>query len=88
MSLQCEPVPLPSLIPVRVITEAGWPVAFWEGSRRSTVLGLVRSWQGQAPAAGVSGWCVFYEVRVRDRGTLRLLLEIQSGCWYLEAPAA
>ena len=88
MSLDCEPVAIPSLIPVQVITEAGWPVAFWEGSRRSTVLGLVRSWQAQAPVAGESGWCVFYEVRVRDRGILRLLLAVQSGSWYLEERAA
>ena len=82
MSLQCEVAPS-TLIPVRIITEAGWPVAIWEGNRRSTILGLVRSWQGQAPDAGESGWCVFYEVRVRDRGTLRLVLAVQSGNWYL-----
>lgn len=86
MSLPCETAPA-SLPPVRVITEAGWPVAFWEGNRRSTVLGLARSWQGQAAVAGEAGWCVFYEVQVRDRGTRRLLLAVQSGRWYLEAPA-
>jgi hypothetical protein len=63
-------------------------VAFWEGPRRYTILALLRSWQGQCSTAGASGWCVFYEVRVRDRGTLRLLLAIQTGSWYLQEPAA
>ena len=76
-----------SLVPVRVITEAGWPVAFREGTRRQTILALVRSWQGQSLETTESGWCIFYEVHVRDRGTVRLILAIQSGSWYLEAPA-